>query len=307
LKFMVPTRRLVTRVLLCAGTILSVLSTAGLSVLSTAGLSVLSTAGSASADVVLERGAYLMRAVVACGNCHTPQGPGGPDTRRELAGGTPIVEPGAFKAIAPNITPHVGTGIGGWSDAEIERAIREGVRPDGRVLGPPMAFGLYRHIGAEDMAAIIAYLRSVAPVENTVEPSRYDIPLPPAWGPPVAHPVTAPSRDDKVAYGAYLAGPLAHCIECHSPPGPHGGPDIENQLGAGGFQFHGPWGVSTAPNITPTGLGDWTDEEIKRAITDGVSKDGRKLMPPMGYGYYAGMTTEDLDAIVAYLRSLPEK
>lgn len=259
------------------------------------------------AETLLERGAYLMRAVVACGNCHTPQGPDGPDTSRELAGGPPIEFPEAFTAFAPNITPHVESGIGGWSDEQIERAIREGIRPDGRVLGPPMAFGLYRQIGERDMAAIIAYLRSVEPIDSTVPPSRYDIPLPPAWGPPVEHPVQAPPRADTIAYGGYLAGPLAHCVECHSPPGPNGGPDLVNELGAGGFMFDGPWGVSVSANITPTALGDWSDDEIKRAITDGIGRDGRVLLPPMGFSYYRNMTDEDLDAIVAYLRSLPPK
>ncbi|MBV9955519.1 MAG: c-type cytochrome, partial [Pseudolabrys sp.] len=78
--------------------------------------------------------------------------------------------------------------------------------------------------------------------------------------------------------------------------------------GAGGFDFPGPWGVSTSRNITSSktkGIGEWTDAEIKRAITQGVSRDGGKLKPPMGYEYYAKMTDADLDAIVAYLRTVP--
>ena len=81
-----------------------------------------------------------------------------------------------------------------------------------------------------------------------------------------------------------------------------------SRLGAGGFQFSGPWGVSVARNITSSktkGVGAWSDDEIKRAITTGVSKDGSKLKPPMGYQYYATLTPDDLDAIVAYLRTVP--
>jgi hypothetical protein len=61
-------------------------------------------------------------------------------------------------------------------------------------------------------------------------------------------------------------------------------------------------------NITSSktkGVGAWTDGEIKKAIADGISKDGSKLTPPMGYQYYATLTPDDLDAIVAYLRTLP--
>ena len=68
--------------------------------------------------------------------------------------------------------------------------------------------------------------------------------------------------------------------------------------------------MTVSRNITSSktkGIGDWTDDEIKRAITEGVRKDGSKLKPPMGYGYYAGLTKSDLDAIVAYLRTVPAK
>jgi hypothetical protein len=66
--------------------------------------------------------------------------------------------------------------------------------------------------------------------------------------------------------------------------------------------------VST--NITSSkdkGIGAWTDDEIKRAITQGVSRDARKLKPPMGYHYYETVASDDLDAIVAYLRTVPAK
>jgi mono/diheme cytochrome c family protein len=259
----------------------------------------------AQAETPLDRGRYIVEVIGACGNCHTPQGPEGPDEKRHLAGGMPIEVPGMV-AVPRNITPDPETGIGSWTDAQIIRAIREGIRPDGRVLGPPMPFALYRSISDQDVAAIVAYLRTVKPVHNVPEPSRYEFPLPEAWGPPVGS-VPDPSRDDRVAYGAYLAGPLGHCIECHSTPGADGVPDLENRLGAGGMVFTGPWGVSTSRNITPTGLGGRSDEEIKQIITTGVRADGSRLQPPMGVSYYAHLEAEDLDAIVAYLRSLPPR
>jgi hypothetical protein len=86
--------------------------------------------------------------------------------------------------------------------------------------------------------------------------------------------------------------------------------DLQNDLGRGGFEFQGPWGVSVSRNITShkdKGIGGWSDAEIKRAITQGVRKDGTRLKPPMGYEFYARMTDEDLSAVVAYLRTVPAK
>jgi hypothetical protein len=88
--------------------------------------------------------------------------------------------------------------------------------------------------------------------------------------------------------------------------GPNG-PDWEHNLGAGGFEFPGPWGVSVSANITPTGLAGRSDAEIKTAITQGKRPDGSPMLPPMPFSYYANISAEDLDAIVGYLRSLPPK
>ncbi len=258
----------------------------------------------ARAETLLERGTYLVEGIVACGNCHTPQGPDGPLPGMDLAGGL-LFDLEGMTAYSANITPDVETGIGGWSDAEIITAIREGRRPDGSIIGPPMPFSLYRNISDRDAQAIVAYIRAQKPVKNTPPKSVYAFPLPPAYGPPVGSVAEVP-RDDKLAYGAYLAGPLGHCIECHSPMSPQG-PDWEHQLGAGGFEFPGPWGVSVSPNITPAGLAEWSDAAIKTVITQGLRPDGSRLLPPMPVTYYAKMTEADLDALVAYLRSLPEK
>jgi mono/diheme cytochrome c family protein len=260
---------------------------------------------SVQAESRLERGRYLMQSIVACGNCHTPQGPNGPIPGMELAGGLKI-EDKPFTAIASNITPDRETGIGRWTDAQIIIAIREGKRPDGTIIGPPMPIGLYRGMSDSDVRAIVAYLRSVKPVKNKVAKSEYRMPLPPNYGPPVGK-VADVSPKDKLAYGRYLAGPAGHCVECHSPAGPQGAPDLENKLGAGGFSFYGPWGTSVSTNITPTSLSKYSDADLKKVITTGVRPDGSKLKPPMGVPYYAKMRAADLDALVAYLRSLPPK
>lgn len=263
-------------------------------------------AGPAAAEDPVERGRYLVETIAACGNCHTPKGPSGEIEGMTLAGGF-VIEEEPFTAVAPNITPDPQTGIGAWSDEEIVDAIREGRRPDGTIIGPPMAFGFYRDISDSDARAIVAYLRTVPPVVNETEPSEYRMPLPESYGPPVEA-VEAPPREDTVAYGEYLAGPVGHCMDCHTPR-QAGSPMLDaSRLGAGGFPLAGPGGHVLAANITPhekTGIGAWSDAEIKRAITDGVRPDGTELSPPMPFGYYARMTDEDLDAVVAYLRSLP--
>ena len=121
-------------------------------------------------------------------------------------------------------------------------------------------------------------------------------------------PFSESDMSDKVKKGFYLAT-IGHCFECHTPMGPKGR-EFETRYGAGGFDFPGPWGKSTSRNITSSkekGIGAWTDDEIKRAITKGVRKDGTPLKPPMGFGFYANMTDADLDAVVAYLRTVPPK
>lgn len=270
------------------------------------GMAILIAATHAHAETPVERGEYLVNTIAACGNCHTPYGPDGkPRTDQALAGMPEwyLAEP--FDLNVPNITPDETTGIGHWTDEEIITAIREGVRPDGRVLGPPMPFLLYRDISDRDVRAIVAYLRSIPAIENPVPRSVYRMPLPPAWGPPVT---SVPDIDpnDTVAYGAYLAGPVGHCVDCHSPMTEHG-PDIENQRGHGGHAFDGPWGTSVSSDLTPTSLSRWSDEDVKSMIRTGVRPDGSRMLPPMPFAYYSGISDHDLDAIVAYLRQLPPR
>ncbi|PZX54458.1 hypothetical protein LX76_02105 [Cereibacter changlensis] len=262
----------------------------------------LALVGMAEAGPTLERGEYLVRGPAGCGNCHTPLGPDGPVMDQELSGRL-VIELPEFTAVAPNITP--ASRIAEWSDAELARAIREGIRPDGTVIGPPMPFSVYRGLSDDDLGSVVLFLRTLEPVANETPPSNYRIPLPPAYGPPVES-VTAPPRGVSVEYGAYLAGPIAHCIECHTPLGPQGF-KYDTDLGRGGFEFPGPWGVSVAANLTShkDGLADYSDEQIAAMITKGVHADGTPMLPPMPYGYLAGFTEYDLKAVILYLRSLP--
>jgi hypothetical protein len=96
-------------------------------------------------------------------------------------------------------------------------------------------------------------------------------------------------------------------MECHSPLGPEGRADLEKSLGAGGQDFRLQNGVVTSANLTPTGLSRYTDAQLKTIITTGKRPDGTEITGPMEVSLYAKLTPRDLDAIVAYLRSLPPK
>jgi mono/diheme cytochrome c family protein len=117
---------------------------------------------------------------------------------------------------------------------------------------------------------------------------------------------------DPVRRGAYLVT-IGHCMECHATR-TRGVSDYKNGLGHGGREFPAPAGSpdgtpdTIAANITSDpakGLGAWTNQEIGRAITHGIARDGRNLRPPMAFGFYAGLRDADLADIVAYLRTLP--
>jgi mono/diheme cytochrome c family protein len=267
---------------------------------------VLAGTASAQSDLV-KRGDYLVNGIMTCGNCHTPKGPAGDVVDKAFSGGLSWDEP-PFKVTAPNITQDKETGIGSYTDAELKQLMRKGIKPNGARVAMVMPSGFYEIMTDRDLDAVIAYLRTIKPIRNTVPDPIYKMeqghPVPP--GGESAY--TDAMLSDRLKQGLYLAT-IAHCMECHTPMGPRGR-EFADKLGAGGFEFPGPWGVSVARNITTSktkGIGGWTDDEIKRAITQGVSKDGSKLKPPMGFHYYATVSAADLDAIVAYLRTVPPK
>jgi mono/diheme cytochrome c family protein len=277
------------------------------------------TLGAAGAETLVERGSYLVNSIMACGNCHTPKAADGtPIAERELSGGISFTTP-AFDATASNITSDRETGIGAWSDEEIKRALTQGLRPNhGRLPGVPLAAvmpaSFYKALTPRDLDATVAYLRSVKPIRSEVPAPVYKAPVHRDLYPDAEVGFTEESLGDRVKRGAYLVT-IGHCMECHAAWA-RGVSDYKSGMGKGGRQF-GPqlvqgvqegWQGSTAANVTshPTkGIGAWSDAEVKRAIAHGVSRDGHALKPPMAYAWYGRMTDPDLDAIVAWLRTLP--
>ena len=192
--------------------------------------------------------------------------------------------------------------------ADIRKLLRTGVRPNGVTIATIMPTGFYDIITKKDMDAIVAYVQTLKPIKNKVPDPIYKMQQVRQIFPGAEKPYTEAMFSDRLKHGFYLAT-IAHCMECHTPM-EKGVRQFKTRLGTGGFEFKGPWGVSVSSNITQSktkGIGALTDAEIKRAITTGVSKEGSKLKPPMGFHYYSTLTAEDLDAVVAYLYTVPAK
>jgi mono/diheme cytochrome c family protein len=276
-------------------------------------LVMLSVGSGAMAETPAERGNYLVNTIMACGNCHTPRDAAGKSVaEKAFSGGLTFTTP-VFIATAPNITPDRETGIGSWSDAEIKRALIEGMRPDhGRLASVPLAAimpaNFYKALLPGDLDAIVAYLHTVKPLRNEVAVPVYKAPVRRDAYPDADAGFDKAKLTTAAGRGAYLVT-IGHCMECHSAWS-RGVSDFKNGLGGGGRVFPASAGApdSIAANITshPTaGIGGWSDAEISRAITHGIGRDGRPLKPPMAYGFYAGLKPADLADIIAYLHTVP--
>jgi len=277
---------------------------------------------------MVERGNYIVNQIGACGACHTSRDgstlkdfvANGERADRFLAGGMFIKVEGFGEMWLPNITPDVETGIGGWSDDELMRAIRDGVDRKGRLMFPMMPFTSYHYMSDDDVKSVIAYLRTVPPVklDKPRQENDFGFFMNFLLARGVAHhmpttKVPQPDKTDKVKYGEYVMH-LGHCWECHSTDGKG---VIENgqENFMAGFDEADPAlekavGKVYFRNLTPdpeTGLGKYSADQIKAAIRNGTRLDGKRMAPPMSMmiPHYSGMSDEDLDALVAFLKALP--
>jgi mono/diheme cytochrome c family protein len=181
------------------------------------------------------------------------------------------------------------------------------VRPNGVPVAPQMPYAFYKILTPRDLDAIAAYIRTVAPVKNAVQPPVYKAPMRAQPIPGAEKPLDEAAISDPVKRGFYLAT-IGHCMECHARR-PDGTQDFKNWWGKGGNVMKGPFGAVAVSNITShpkSGIGAWSDAEIKRALTQGLSRDGRAFKPPMARQmFFSKMTEADLNALVAWLRTLP--
>jgi mono/diheme cytochrome c family protein len=272
----------------------------------------------------LQRGSYLVNNVLYCGACHTSREHGNLLTESErtdafLGGGNVYDDKGIGVVSIPNITPDVETGIGSWKDDEILRVLRDGVAKDGHFLVPLMPFGAYQHLADDDARAVVAYLRSVPPYRQAKprQPNKLGFmtrlmfqTIGVQMHKPIAG-VAMPDRKNQHEYGHYLMR-IAACGDCHSltEKGPR--PETDPMAFAGSdVPFEDPGlGKVYASNISgdpETGLGRYGADAVKQALRNGTRLDGKKFAPPMSIlmPHLSGMTDEDIDALVAYIKTLP--
>jgi mono/diheme cytochrome c family protein len=265
----------------------------------------------------VKRGEYLANHVMICMDCHSERDwryYGGPMQTDSLGRGGEIFDknagfPGTI--YSANITP---SGVGNWSDGELFRAITSGVRKNGKPIFPVMPHHNYGLLDPEDIEAVIAYLRTLKPLEYKVPESQYDFPMNFIVNtiPQKPNFTKRPDTTDIVAYGKYIAT-AASCKDCHTPF--EKGKFDEAFMLAGGRSFQMPGGVVTTMNLTPdkeTGIGSLTKEQFLdrfRPYRDSAyahrpvnfMSDYVTIMP---WAVYAGMSDHDLGAIYEYLQSL---
>jgi hypothetical protein len=265
----------------------------------------------------IARGRYLADHVSLCTDCHSQRdwsrfaGPIKPETYG--AGGEVFDEsmglPG--RVVSRNLTPGA---LGAWSDGEILRAMTAGVSRDGSPLFPLMPYRDYgEHMDPDDARAIVSYLRTIPASSHVPEKTRLNFPLPLIVRTMPQAPGTTtrrPSADDRIATGKYLTN-IAGCTHCHTPMTEKMEP-MEGRRLAGGTEFAFPGGVVVrSANLTPhaTGLAAWSEadfvQRFKSALAEPAAVAAGQFNTPMPWQAYAGMTSEDLAAIYAYLRTLP--
>ena len=225
------------------------------------------------------------------------------DEEKFMAGGRVFDLGPAGVVVSRNITQDEETGIGAWTDEQIKLAIKTGVSADGEILFPVMPYHVYNGMADSDLDAIVAYLRTVPAVNNQV--AETTVSKEGLTAIPYQSGIQLPDSNDQSAQGAYLVNYVMGCTDCHTPVDPNtGAPQMDKYL-AGRQPYEGPWGIIYAGNVTPdeeTGIGTWTNEEIKRALVSGLSKDGRRLILMPWYSYSV-LNASDADAVVHFLKN----
>jgi mono/diheme cytochrome c family protein len=243
-----------------------------------------------------------------CASCHAAEGASG-DARLVLAGGQAFASDfGTFRA--PNISPGVTHGIGGWSLSEFGNAMLRGVAPDGRHYYPAFPYTAYALADPQDIADLHAWLATLPPDATPNQPHELSFPynlrrgvglwkaryMGRGWA------VTGDLAQD-VARGRYLVEALGHCAECHTPRDALGGLDRARWL-AGAAN---PSGDGRVPGITPAQLGWGLDEiatYLETGFTPGFDVAGGKMVAVVDS--LAHLPQDDLRAIAAYLLAVPD-
>jgi len=240
----------------------------------------------------LARGEHLFQ-TISCTLCHGEDG-----------GGAIIQQSRMLGTIAgPNLTRGRGGSAAERSDIDWVRAIRRGVRPDGTSL-IVMPSEVFTHLAESDLGALLGYMRQLPPIDREVPASGFgpmgrallaagklNILVAPKTLRAEA-PVTPPPSGT-IAYGRYLAD-VSGCHGCHG-------------YGLSGGRVAGPPGLPPASNLTPTGIGKWTETDFTRAMREGKRPDETTLDAFMPWNVFRKMSDADLRALWLYLQSVPAR
>jgi mono/diheme cytochrome c family protein len=251
---------------------------------------------------LIERGRYLVYAA-DCAACHDD-----PYQHRPFAGGRPIETPFGL-VVAPNITPDRATGIGSFTDAQFDDALRHGKRPDGKRLYPAMPFVYYTKMSHGDVLAIRAYLNTVQPVHHAVVSDQLPFPFSvrasmSVWdwlyfSPGIFKP--DPAKSAAWNRGAFLVQGPGHCAACHTPKSALGGDKTGEELQGYSIQR---WFAPSLMSGAHTGLADWTPQDIVEYLKKGHNRFAAASGPMAEEvaDSSSHLSAADLDAIAAYLK-----
>lgn len=264
---------------------------------------------------IVERGDYLANHVAVCIDCHSIRdtghfsmpvvpgteggGAGFPFTKAEFVPG---------EVMPPNITP---AALKDWTDDDYIKVITRGINKKGDTLFPIMPYHSYSKMAKADVLAIVAYLKTLKPIERATMPRRLEVPLS-MFGPLPDGNLDnnkLPDPSDKIAYGGYLVT-IGACADCHTPMGPQG-PDF-SKIFSGGTVFENPLFKVAVGNITPdsaTGIGAWSEETFVSKFKNNASDEVLNVHPGrqntiMPWSMYGKMKEDDLKAIYAFLRTV---
>jgi mono/diheme cytochrome c family protein len=242
----------------------------------------------------IERGHYLATTIGQCVDCHG----------ENLAGKNFLDAPGIGSFYSANLTSGAGGAGKTFSDADWVRALRHGVGKDGKPLVIMPAQG-FNALSAEDLGALIAYVKSVPPVDNVLPASDVQIlgralfvagQINALAAESIDHsaPIApATQRNVTPEYGRYLVR-VGGCVDCH-------GANL-----SGGPITGAPPDAPPAPNITPGGeISAWSDAQFIQTMRTGVNPAGKQLSSFMPYKYLGKLSDDELKAMFLYLESLP--
>ncbi|HEY4146941.1 cytochrome c [Pinirhizobacter sp.] len=264
-------------------------------------------AGAPSGADPVARGAYLARAA-DCVACHTtPDG-------KPFAGGLAFKLP--FGTIySSNITADPETGIGRWSDDEFVRAVREGIRNDGKHLYPAFPYTSYTELSRSDVLAIKAWLFTQPKIRQPNLPNELGFPFNQRWAMAFWNAAffrshrfqPDASRPPSWNAGAYLAGALGHCAECHTPR--NFGFGLKHGDALAGEVVQG-WRAYNITSDGMHGLGQWSDAAIASYLSTGHADGHASASGPMGEAVEHSLQylrPEDTAALVTWLRGVPAR